>query len=318
MARRCSEKKMFLKISQNSENACTSSVYQSLLLIKLQACNFIKKETLTRCFPGNCAKFLRTPFLTEHLWWLLLSKMWLTLQFSIFLLSFFIEDFVFISFQQENEIKKGKYPDGVQIFTFFSSIDLCDFKDFKRNLANDNLIRKRVFKENLMLQFSWFEEFRFLGGEHLTGSSKKTAQTINFKLCTRISNRLLHKTVTAFFSNNELFLFYSINSTSFESVFCMKTVIQKIFKRKKIASLFLFVSWLATYQWKKIIENCNSVCAGADKVGKTVLIFGPTLTVISLIFGERKNGKSYILKTVGLSTIKEILKKLYIIALSCF
>ena len=106
MARRCSEKKMFLKISQNSENACTSSVYQSLLLIKLQACNFIKKETLTRCFPGNCAKFLRTPFLTEHLWWLLLSKMWLTLQFSIFLVSSFIEDFLFISFQQENEIKR--------------------------------------------------------------------------------------------------------------------------------------------------------------------------------------------------------------------
>ena len=40
---------------------------------------------------------------------------------------------------------------------------------------------------------------------------------------------------------------------SFESVFCMKTVI----------------SWLATYQWKKIIENFNSVGAGAHEVGKS-------------------------------------------------
>ena len=63
----------------------------------------------------------------------------------------------------------------------------------------------------------------FLAGEHLTSSSTKTAQTINFKLCTHISNRLLQKTIKVF-SNNELFIFYSDNSTSFESVFSMKTV----------------------------------------------------------------------------------------------
>ena len=28
----------------------------------------MKKETLTRCFPVNFAKFLRTPLFTEHLW----------------------------------------------------------------------------------------------------------------------------------------------------------------------------------------------------------------------------------------------------------
>ena len=39
-----------------------------------ETCNFIKKETLHRCFPVNFAKFLRTPFLTEHLRWLLLVK----------------------------------------------------------------------------------------------------------------------------------------------------------------------------------------------------------------------------------------------------
>ena len=32
----------------------------------------IKKRLWHRCFPVNFTKFLRTPFLTEHLWWLLL------------------------------------------------------------------------------------------------------------------------------------------------------------------------------------------------------------------------------------------------------
>ena len=69
----------------------------------------------------------------------------------------------------------------------------------------------------------------------------------------------------------------------------------------------MFVSWLATYQWKKIIENCNSVGAGAQNIGK--IVFGPTLTLILPIFGERKKGKLNILKKVGLSTFNEILSK---------
>ena len=58
--------------------------------------------------------------------------MWLVLQFSIFRVSTFIEDFLLIAFQQKNEIKKGKYQDRVQIFTFFLSKDLFDVKDFVR------------------------------------------------------------------------------------------------------------------------------------------------------------------------------------------
>ena len=54
------------------------------------------------------------------------------LQFFIFLLSFFIEDFVFVSFQKEKWSKKGKHPDGFQIFTFRSRIDLFDVKDFQK------------------------------------------------------------------------------------------------------------------------------------------------------------------------------------------
>ena len=32
----------------------------------------LQKTLWHRCFPVNFAKFLRTPFFTEHLWWLLL------------------------------------------------------------------------------------------------------------------------------------------------------------------------------------------------------------------------------------------------------
>ena len=35
----------------------------------LQVCNFIKKRFQHRCFPVKFAKFLRTPFFTEHLRW---------------------------------------------------------------------------------------------------------------------------------------------------------------------------------------------------------------------------------------------------------
>ena len=34
----------------------------------------LEKRLWHRCFPMNCAKFLRAPFLTEHLWWLLLDS----------------------------------------------------------------------------------------------------------------------------------------------------------------------------------------------------------------------------------------------------
>ena len=56
VVQRCSVKKVLLEVSQNSrENTCARVSFS----IKLQAsCEF--------------AKFLRTPFLTEHLRWLLL------------------------------------------------------------------------------------------------------------------------------------------------------------------------------------------------------------------------------------------------------
>ena len=50
---------------------------------------------------------------------------------------------------------------------------------------------------------------------------------------------------------------------------------------------------------KKILESCNSVGAGAHKIGKVVSLwpnFNPNF----------KKGKLHLLKKVGLSTFKEI------------
>ena len=57
---------VFLEISQSSqENSCARV---SFLI------NFIKKRLWHRLFPVNFAKFIRTPFLTEHLRWQLLNN----------------------------------------------------------------------------------------------------------------------------------------------------------------------------------------------------------------------------------------------------
>ena len=72
VAQRCSVKKVFLLISQNSqENTCARVSF----LIKLQTRGlqlYQKKRIWHSCFPVNFAKFLKTPFLREHLRWLLL------------------------------------------------------------------------------------------------------------------------------------------------------------------------------------------------------------------------------------------------------
>ena len=64
----CSVKK-FLEILQNSqETTCTRVSF----LMKSRAATLLEKRLCHRCFPVNSAKFSRTPFVTEHLWRLLL------------------------------------------------------------------------------------------------------------------------------------------------------------------------------------------------------------------------------------------------------
>ena len=76
VVQRCSIKKVFLKISQNSqENTCArvSFLIKSQTL-GLRPATVLKKRLWYRCFPVNFAEFLRTPFSIEHLRWLILVK----------------------------------------------------------------------------------------------------------------------------------------------------------------------------------------------------------------------------------------------------
>ena len=66
VARRCSVKKVFLKISQNSQPVS--------FLIKLRPATLLKKRLQHRCLLVSFVKFLRTPFFIEHLRWLLLKS----------------------------------------------------------------------------------------------------------------------------------------------------------------------------------------------------------------------------------------------------
>ena len=66
-ARMCSVKKVFLKISQNSQENTLVRI-----LFSFRPATLLNKRLWHRCFTRNFAKFLRTPSPTEHLRWLLL------------------------------------------------------------------------------------------------------------------------------------------------------------------------------------------------------------------------------------------------------
>ena len=58
VARRCSVKKVFLKILQSSQEAICARV-SFLIKLRAEACNFIKKETLAQVF---CCEFCEITF----------------------------------------------------------------------------------------------------------------------------------------------------------------------------------------------------------------------------------------------------------------
>ena len=66
-------------------------LYQSLLFNKgLRPATLLKKRLCHRHFPVNFVKFLRQPFLTEQLQWLLLTQRSLSLESSLRTVAFII------------------------------------------------------------------------------------------------------------------------------------------------------------------------------------------------------------------------------------
>ena len=54
------------------KHLCQSLFFNKVAGLRPETCNFIEKIIWHKIFPENFAKFPRTPFLTQHLWWLLL------------------------------------------------------------------------------------------------------------------------------------------------------------------------------------------------------------------------------------------------------
>ena len=63
-------------------------------IVGLKACNFIKKRLQHRCFPLNIAKFLKTAFFIEHLYWLLLFMLVLCSYFEEKAVLEYFDDFI--------------------------------------------------------------------------------------------------------------------------------------------------------------------------------------------------------------------------------
>ena len=70
--RRCSIKKVFLEISQNPKESNCDRAFFFDNVMGLRAATLVKERLWHKSFPVNFVKFLKAPFLTEHLWWLLL------------------------------------------------------------------------------------------------------------------------------------------------------------------------------------------------------------------------------------------------------
>ena len=81
------------------------------------------------------------------------------LLFSVWSFSYLLllEISYFISTEKWN--KKGKYPNEVQISTFLLEHRFVLHQRFQKKFQMV-IWSENVFKENLMLQFSWLEEFR--------------------------------------------------------------------------------------------------------------------------------------------------------------
>ena len=72
---RSSRSKVFYKkgVHRNFAKFTEKHLCQSHFLNKVSGLRPAKKRLWHRCFPVNFAKFLRTAFSLEHLWWLLLT-----------------------------------------------------------------------------------------------------------------------------------------------------------------------------------------------------------------------------------------------------
>ena len=69
---RCSVKKVFMKILQNSQENTCARIFFLNKVTDLRPATLLKERLWRSSFPVSFAKFIRTSFCKEHLWWLLI------------------------------------------------------------------------------------------------------------------------------------------------------------------------------------------------------------------------------------------------------
>ena len=74
VGRRCSVKKVFLKLSQNSQNNTCARIPFLMKLQADEACSYIKKEPLAQVFSCEICEFFKKTVFTEHFRWLFLHE----------------------------------------------------------------------------------------------------------------------------------------------------------------------------------------------------------------------------------------------------
>ena len=97
---RSSRPEVFCKngVLKNFAKFTEKQLCQSIFFNKvagLRPATFLKKRFWHRCFPMIFAKFLRTLFLTEHLWWLLLFLTGLQIVNLFWTKRLFLQDILF-------------------------------------------------------------------------------------------------------------------------------------------------------------------------------------------------------------------------------
>ena len=127
--------------------------------------------------------------------------------------------------------------------------------DFKINLANCNLIRKCrywEFEVEVFMVKGISLGKRGLGGECLWSCSLKIEQTINFKFCTHISNRILNKALSTFFVAMSHLFFVAIICRVLKAYFSWKKF--KADHSKHIWEI-LWVRFCLSFGWLHISAN---------------------------------------------------------------
>ena len=166
VTRSCSVKKVFLKISQNSqENTCATVPFF------FQTCIFIKKETLTHVFCCKfCDIFQNTFFYRTPLVALLFLKHWLGLEIKL-------KVFRWLTILQNNssswsmkvklvfewfQIKKISlfYSYFITLFLFYSLTDSFNRSNFWNNFSNDESLFQ--FFVSVFMAIPWPHCFAFM------------------------------------------------------------------------------------------------------------------------------------------------------------